>query len=142
MNKFIVVDGLPYLLANGKVYSVRWDDKGFTVGAEVEMTSVPDRTFSELSVKAKCAGNLDSIGKQINKPDETGEDGQTAPPDGNVNPDADGKPDETGADDIEKMSLAELKEYAAAHNIELGSARKKAAIVEAIRAFNLEGDNE
>lgn len=63
MNKFIIVEGLPYLLANGKVFSVRWDESGFTVGAEVKMASVPDRTYSELSIKAKCAGNLDSIGK-------------------------------------------------------------------------------
>ena len=70
MNKFIIVDGLPYLLANGKVYSVCWDDKGFTVGAEVEMASVPAVTYSELSVKAKCAGNLDSIGKQEETQDE------------------------------------------------------------------------
>lgn len=63
MNKFIIVNGLPYLLANGKAYAVRWDDAGFTVGAEVKMLSVPTRTYSELSVKAKCAGNLDSIGK-------------------------------------------------------------------------------
>lgn len=63
MNKFIIVNGLPYLLANGKVYAVRWDDEGFTVGAEVEMASVPEVTYSELSIKAKCAANLDSIGK-------------------------------------------------------------------------------
>ena len=82
MNKFIIVDGLPYLLANGKVYSVRWDDKGFTVGAEVEMASVPAVTYSELSVKAKCAGNLDSIGKleetQDSKPEETQDEKPTA----------------------------------------------------------------
>lgn len=62
MNKFIIVDGLPYLFDKGKVFAVRWDESGFTVGAEVEMASVPDRTFTELSVKAKCAENLDSIG--------------------------------------------------------------------------------
>lgn len=69
MNKFIIVDGLPYLYANGKTYSVRWDEKGFTVGAEVELASVPSETFSELSILAKCAGNLDSIGEPIKEPD-------------------------------------------------------------------------
>lgn len=62
MNRFIIVDGLPYLYANGKAYAVRWDDKGFTVGAEVKLTSAPSGTYSELSIKAKCAANLDSIG--------------------------------------------------------------------------------
>lgn len=61
MNRFVIVDDLPYLLANGKTYAVRWDEKGFTVGAEVQLTSVPTGTFGELSVKAKCQA-LDSIG--------------------------------------------------------------------------------
>lgn len=61
-NRFIIVDGLPYLLAkDGKIYAVRWDDNGFTVGTEVNIASVPDETYSELSVKAKCAACLDSI---------------------------------------------------------------------------------
>lgn len=64
MNRFIIVDGLPYLYANGKTYAVRWDEKGFTVGAEVAISSVPTVTYSELSVKAKCSGNLDSIGAE------------------------------------------------------------------------------
>lgn len=63
MNRFVIVDGLPYLLANGKTYSVRWDDSGFTVGTEVKLTSVPEVTFSELSIMAQCQGRLDSIGK-------------------------------------------------------------------------------
>ena len=61
MNRFIIVDGLPYLYADGNTYAVRWDEKGFTVGAEVKLASVPEVTYSELSVMAKCAGNLDSI---------------------------------------------------------------------------------
>jgi len=61
MNRFVIVDGLPFLLANGKTYAVRWDDKGFTVGAEVKLASVPAVTHSEIAVKAKCA-TLDSIG--------------------------------------------------------------------------------
>ncbi len=67
MNRFVIVDGLPYLLANGKTYKVRWDDKGFTVGAEVKLASVPSVTYCELSIKAKCAGKLDSIGKEAPK---------------------------------------------------------------------------
>ena len=69
MNRFVIIDGLPFLYANGKTYSVRWDDAGFTVGAEVEMTSVPDRTYSDLSIKAKCS-ILDSIGKSEAEPIE------------------------------------------------------------------------
>lgn len=61
MNRFVIVDDLPYLLANGKTYAVRWDEKGFTVGAEVKLASVPTGTFCELSIKAKCKV-LDSIG--------------------------------------------------------------------------------
>lgn len=65
MNRFVIVDGLPYLFSNGKTYAVRWDDKGFTVGAEVKTASVPSVTYSELSILAKCRGNLNSI---IEKP--------------------------------------------------------------------------
>ena len=61
MNRFIIVDGLPYLYADHKAYAVRWDDEGFTVGAEVKMASAPDVDYSELSVLAKCQGRLDSI---------------------------------------------------------------------------------
>lgn len=63
MNRFVIVDGMPFLLANGKTYAVRWDDKGFTVGAEVKLASVPAVTHSEIAVKAKCSANLDSIGE-------------------------------------------------------------------------------
>lgn len=61
MNRFVIVDGLPFLFSGGKTYSVRWDEKGFTVGAEVNVASVPTYTYSETSVKAKCQGRLDSI---------------------------------------------------------------------------------
>ena len=63
MNRFVIVDGLPYLYANGKTYAVRWNEKGFTVGAEVKLASVPTETFCELSIKAKCKV-LDSIGTE------------------------------------------------------------------------------
>lgn len=61
MNRFVIVDGMPFLYACGKTFAVRWDEKGFTVGQEVELASVPSVTFPELSIKAKCR-NLDSIG--------------------------------------------------------------------------------
>ena len=62
MNRFVIVDGLPYLWAGGKYYAVRWDDKGFTVGAEVELPSIPTATYSELEIFAQCRSQLDSIG--------------------------------------------------------------------------------
>lgn len=70
MNRFVIVDGLPYLYANGKTFAVRWDEKGFTVGAEVKLKSVPAVTYSDISIKAKCA-NLDSIGAET-KPSAKG----------------------------------------------------------------------
>lgn len=67
MQEFIIIDGLPYLLHDGKAYAVRWDDKGFTVGSVyrggIAATDFP--RLSELSVKAKCK-ILDSIG--VEKP--------------------------------------------------------------------------
>lgn len=104
MNRFIIVDGLPYLFAGGKTYAVRWDEKGFTVGAEVNLASVPSSpvTYSDLSIKAKCAGHLNSI------------DVQEQP-------------------DLESMTIAELNEYAEAHGIDLGKAAKKADILAVIK---------
>ena len=64
MNRYIIVDGLPYLYADGKAYAVRWDSAGFTVGAEKNIVSAPARLYNELSIKAKCANNLDSIGAE------------------------------------------------------------------------------
>lgn len=129
MNKFIIVDGLPYLLANGKVYCVRWDESGFTVGAEAEMASVPDRTFSELSIKAKCAGRLDSISAE--QPEQEDE------------PETEEIDEEESEKAIADMSLAELKEYAEQRGIKLGSARTKGAIIELINAAeNADGDAE
>lgn len=120
MNKFIIVDGLPYLLANGKVFSVRWDESGFTVGAEVAMDSVPDRTFSELSIKAKCAGHLDSIVERES--------------------DQEPEPETVQETDFAEMTLAELKAYAKEHEISLGNARTKDAVIEVIRiSENVEG---
>lgn len=63
--RFVIVDGLPYLLHNGKTYAVRRDEKGFTVGAEVKMASVPAVTLSELSVRAKYPNGFDSIDTNV-----------------------------------------------------------------------------
>lgn len=64
MQEFIIIDGLPYLYADGKAYAVRWDDEGFTLGEVFREDISPDDfiMLSELSVKAKCQGRLDSIG--------------------------------------------------------------------------------
>lgn len=65
MQEFIIIDGLPYLYADGKAYAVRWDDEGFTLGEVFRENISPDDfiMLSELSVMAKCQGRLDSIGK-------------------------------------------------------------------------------
>lgn len=59
--RFVIVNELPYLYVEGRTYQCRWDAAGFTVGAEVEMTSVPGKTYSELSVLAQYEGYPDSI---------------------------------------------------------------------------------
>lgn len=68
MNRFVIVDGLPYLFADGNTYAVRWSDEGFTVGHAVKLPHVPAVTYSDISIKAKCAGKLDSIGAVTEKP--------------------------------------------------------------------------
>lgn len=118
MNRFVIVDGLPYLLAHGKTYSVRWDEKGFTVGAEVELASVPARTFSELSVRAKCADHLDSI----SAPGATQDKAEN----------------EERPENLEDMTVKELKAYADVHDIDLNGLTKKADILNAIKAVNVE----
>lgn len=110
MSRFVIVHGLPYLLAHGKTYSVRWDEKGFTVGAEVKLASVPARTFSALSVQAKCAGHLDSI----SAPGATQEQAEH--------------------DNLEEMTLKELKAYAEAQGVDISGLTKKADILKAIKA--------
>lgn len=116
MNRFVIVDGLPYLLAHGKTYSVRWDEKGFTVWAEVKLASVPARTFSDLSVHAKCAGHLDSI----LAPGATQDKAETEEPEQEK--------------ELDEMSVAELKAIATQRGIDLGNAKKKADILKAIKA--------
>lgn len=106
MNRFIIVDGLPFLLAHGKVYAVCLHQVGFTLGAEVNLASVPRVTYSETSIRAKCAAHPDSISQQ--------QEQQEQPLDG--------------------MTVAKLKAYAEAHGIDLGKAKKKAEILAAIEA--------
>lgn len=62
MNKYVIVNGLPYLYAeNGKAYKVRQDENGLTVGEEAKLEKIPTRTYSDLSIKAKYHGKFDSI---------------------------------------------------------------------------------
>lgn len=109
MNKFVIVDGLPFLLAHGKTFAVRLNKVGFTVGPEVEMASVPAVTYSEVSIRAKCAGHLDSISRQ------------------------EAEPEQPKGDPLDEMTMPELKAYAEAHGIDLGEAKKKAEVLEAIK---------
>lgn len=120
MNRFIIVDGLPFLYAKGKAYKVRWDDKGFTVGTEVELASVPTMTYPELSIKAKCK-ILDSIAEEVTSKDLVEE--------------TDDLVEDLAQDhiiDFNNMTLNELKKYAKANDIKLNGARTKEAIIEAI----------
>lgn len=116
MNRFVIVHGLPYLLAHGKTYSVRMGEIGFTVGAEVMLTSVPARTYSELSVRAKCAGHLDSI----LAPGATQDKAENEEPEQEK--------------ELDEMTVAELKAVAEQQGIDLGNAKKKADILKTIRA--------
>lgn len=127
MNRFVIVDGLPYLLAHGKTYSVRWDEKGFTVGAEVELASVPARTFSELSVRAKCAGHLDSIHAPEEKQEQADQDKQQ---------ESTNEPEEPTVYD--RMTVKELKVYAETFGVDIDGLTRKADIINAIKAVQNE----
>ena len=155
MNRFVIVNGLPYLLAHGKTYSVRWDEKGFTVGAEVELASVPARTFSELSVRAKCAGHLDSIHAPEATQDKANQDNQTEDTE-ITDPVQDNQTEDTEITDpvqdnqpenvenieadvnLDSMTVKELKAYAEAQGIDLNGLTKKPDILNAIKAVNAE----
>lgn len=133
MNRFVIVDGLPYLLANGKTFSVKWDDMGFTVGAEVELASVPARTYSELSVLAKCAGHLDSISAPEATQDQEDELESTE----ETEPVQEEQPEVTEpAMGIDKMNVKELKVYAETFGIDIDGLTRKADILNAIKAVN------
>ena len=126
MNRFIIIDGLPYLIANKAAHSVRWDEDGFTVGEKVDKTFSPHPLLTEKEVMAKCAV-LDSIGAVHNEEMTLAND--------EVNEDSEAKEEQS----IEEMTLAELKEYATVHEIDLNGARTKPAIIKAI--FSAEGKN-
>ena len=144
MNRFIIVDGLPYLFDKGKAFAVRWDEKGFTVGAEVELTEAPSAVFNEISILAKCAGNLDSIQEAEEPAEEVGAEEQAEQTEETeTETEAAEEPaEEVGAEeaeaedeaDLDEMTLEELKGYAKEHGISLNGARTKAAIIEAINA--------
>ena len=54
MYSFVVVDGFPFLLSDGKFFKVRWDETGFTIGEEVKLKKIPSVTYNEHSIKTKC----------------------------------------------------------------------------------------
>ena len=54
MNRFVIIDGLPYLFSHGSIFTVCLNKVGFTVGKKVKMPEIPTVTYSELSVRAKC----------------------------------------------------------------------------------------
>lgn len=182
MNRFIIVDGLPYLYADGKAFAVRWDEKGFTVGAEVELASAPTYTYSEISILAKCHECLNSI--DIERPEKVQTSEPKKEPENIVgetevenqaeaegqdtvteaeneqaeqeDPAAEGQAEQAETDNkqvenqaenpegekeenteppaLEEMTVANLKDYAAANSIDLGAATKKADIIAAINA--------
>lgn len=123
MNRYIIVDGKPYLYHEGNAYGVRFDERGLTVAKEVKFSSVPAVTYSELSVRAKCKV-LDTIGlDEMTLADEDQAAAETTEPEDTVE-----------TDPLDEMTLAELKEYAKAHDIDLDGATKKAAVLAAIKA--------
>lgn len=66
MNRFIILDGLPYLYSEGCVFAVKWDDNGFTVGKQINKKVSPSALYGEREIKAKCV-ILDSIGATVKK---------------------------------------------------------------------------
>lgn len=118
MMRFVIADGLPYLLHDGKTYAVCIGEKSLTVGAEVKLASVPAVTYSLLSVKAKFPHALDSIGKQ-EQPVETEQEEEPS--------------QEQPVETLEEMTLNQLKALAEEKGVKLGNARKKADIIKAIK---------
>ncbi|WP_425756242.1 hypothetical protein ACPW7J_02205 [Ihubacter sp. rT4E-8] len=151
MNRFIIVDGLPYLYADGKAYAVRWNEEGFTVGAEVEIAEAPTNIYSELSILAKCAGNLNSIDQEDQHSEPEAEDAiqedQHSEPEAEdaIQEDQHSEPEaedaiqedqhsEPEAEEFNKMKISELKSYAEENGIDLGEAKTKVEIIKAIKA--------
>lgn len=130
MNRFVIVDGLPYLLANGITYPVKWDDKGFAVGAAVELAAVPTRTYSELSVRAKCAGHLDSI-TQPGATQETADQEREEKQESAESTEPAPKREKTALD---RMTVRELMVYADTFGIDISGLTRKADILSVIKA--------
>lgn len=146
MNKYVIVEGKPYLFADGRAYSVRRNSEGLKVGKAVELPSIPTRTYSELSINAKFPDGFDTIGEEVTEDEEeafeavtetaiAGTVGVSANEDDIVIA-RDGKdlviPDEAAIFEPGEMTVAELREYAKEQGIELNGARTKAEIVTAI----------
>lgn len=148
MNKYVIVGGKPYLFADGRAYSVRRNDEGLTVGKAVELPEIPTRTFSELSINAKFPEGFDSIEEEDeNTPEEadTFEAVSESAIEGTVGLSADSEDIvivRDGKDIVvqnespefvpDEMTVAEMKEYAREHGIELNGAKTRNEIIEAI----------
>lgn len=131
MNKYVIVDGLPYLLANGVTYPVKWDTNGFTVGAAVEMAAVPARTYSELSVRAKCAGHLDSITQPGATQETADQEREEEKQESTENTEPAPKREKTALD---RMTVRELMVYADTFDIDISGLTRKADILSVIKA--------
>lgn len=146
MNKYVLVDGKPYLWADGRAYAVRKNKDGFKVGNAVELPEIPTRTYSELSINAKFADGFDSIGEDtVDTPDEADTFNAVSENVAGVAGDADADnivivrdgpdlviPDEAAVFAPDEMTVAELKDYALEHGIELNGATVRADIINAI----------
>jgi hypothetical protein len=132
MNRFVIADGLPYLLAHGKTYAVRWDHKGFTVGMEVKLASIPTITHGELGIHAKCAACLDSI--TVHAKDNEQQEEEDLEQENHEPEQPEQEPEDQKEPDIlDGMTVAQLKEFAADNGIDLGDAKKKADILAVIK---------
>ena len=69
MYSFVVVDGFPFLLSDGKFFKVRWDETGFTIGEEVKLKKIPSVTYNEHSIKTKCTV-MNSIDPEKEEPEK------------------------------------------------------------------------
>lgn len=146
MNKYVLVEGKPYLWADGRAYAVRRNKDGFKVGNAVELPEIPTRTYSEMSINAKFRDGFDSIGEDaVLTPDEA--DTFNAVPENVIGGTGDAEaedivivrdgpdliiPNEAALFTPDEMTVAELKEYAAEHGINLNGATVRDEIIGAI----------
>lgn len=132
MNRFIIVDGKPYLFSNNTAFAVRWDEKGFTVGGKVDIDLPPVRPLSEREVKAKCVV-LDSIGDEMTVAEE-----ETPAVEESTEQEVTEETTETEVTEetepLDEMTVAELRAYAKENDIDLNGATLKADIFAAIKA--------